>query len=395
MDRRAAEAGATVVVGGGLIGRVAKLGESIVYCRGRQRCRDPSTQRLASPSQRLKRSIGRFNRLRRWPVSVACQRSRREPLSCEVRDPAGRADRRDDLTLPNFFGESAGRAGQQRQGDAQGRQRAVCRARATRSSASAASRPTSCSSTAPRCARFQSTDTQHQGQGRDRQGAQPDAADRSYIVALNLVAAVAALASPLHAPPMYLGLDLQAAAHFPMQVDMKAGADQAPGTDRRASARCCATRTRPPASRDGGNNVTSASATRETLAGARATCWSEQLPDLTWTDAPDGAEFKPPACSSPRRCARRRRRRSRQNITTLHNRVNELGVAEPVIQQRWTVSSCNCPAQDTAKAKDIIGPHRHAGGAHGRTAPKPRRQRPAAGRCLSAPSATSSAAARR
>ena len=47
----------------------------------------------------------------------------------------------------------------------------------------------------------------------------------------------------------------------------------------------------------------------------------------------------------------------KQNITTLHNRVNELGVAEPVIQQQGAdrVVVQLPGVQDTAKAKDIIG----------------------------------------
>ena len=69
-------------------------------------------------------------------------------------------------------------------------------------------------------ARFADTDTADQGQGRDRQGAEPDAANPSWIVALNLERA-----RPPGWParlPMYLGLDLRGGVHFLMQVDMKA-----------------------------------------------------------------------------------------------------------------------------------------------------------------------------
>ncbi len=88
----------------------------------------------------------------------------------------------------------------------------------------------------------------------------------------------------------------------------------------------------------------------------------------------------------------------KQNITTLHNRVNELGVAEPVIQQQGAdrVVVQLPGVQDTAKAKDIIGRTAHARVAHGRRQRRGARPRPSApGRCPSARSATSSAVARR
>ena len=73
--------------------------------------------------------------------------------------------------------------------------------------------------------------------------------------------------------------------------------------------------------------------------------------------APDGAEFKLTATINPVASRRVQEQAIKQNITTLHNRINELGVAEPVIQQQGTDRIVvQLPGvQDTAKAKDILG----------------------------------------
>ena len=115
-------------------------------------------------------------------------------------------------------------------------------------------------------------------------------------------------------------------------------------------------------------------------------------------DAPEGTDYKLTATIKPEAARRVQEQALKQNMVTLHNRINELGVAEPVIQQQGLDRIVvQLPGvQDTAKAKDILG----------RTATlevrmvdessrRPRRrngQRPGA---RSAPSAISSATARR
>jgi len=81
------------------------------------------------------------------------------------------------------------------------------------------------------------------------------------------------------------------------------------------------------------------------------------LPDLAWTEAPDGSDFKLSGVLKPEAARAVQETAVKQNITTLHNRVNELGVAEPVIQQQGLdrVVVQLPGVQDTAKAKDIIG----------------------------------------
>jgi len=83
----------------------------------------------------------------------------------------------------------------------------------------------------------------------------------------------------------------------------------------------------------------------------------EQFADLQMTASPDGAEFKLVATINPVASRRVQEQAIKQNITTLHNRINELGVAEPVIQQQGTDRIVvQLPGvQDTAKAKDILG----------------------------------------
>ncbi|MBS0433770.1 MAG: protein translocase subunit SecD [Proteobacteria bacterium] len=206
-------------------------------------------------------------------------------------------------------------------------------------------------------ARFQSTDTQLKAKDAIDKALNPDAADPSYIVALNLLSRSPHWLSALHALPMYLGLDLRGGVHFLMQVDMKAA------LTKRAEALTGDIRTllrdknlrHAGITRDG-NNVDIRFRDRETLTAAR-NLLAEQLPDLSWTDAPDGADFKLSGVLKPEAARKVQETAVKQNITTLHNRVNELGVAEPVIQQQGLdrVVVQLPGVQDTAKAKDIIG----------------------------------------
>jgi preprotein translocase subunit SecD len=84
---------------------------------------------------------------------------------------------------------------------------------------------------------------------------------------------------------------------------------------------------------------------------------TDQLPDLTWTPTPDGNDTKLVGALKPQAAVRVQEQALKQNITTLHNRVNELGVSEPVVQQQGLdrVVVQLPGVQDTAKAKDIIG----------------------------------------
>ncbi|MDZ4360464.1 MAG: protein translocase subunit SecD, partial [Variovorax sp.] len=93
-----------------------------------------------------------------------------------------------------------------------------------------------------------------------------------------------------------------------------------------------------------------------TLEATRAVI-QDQFPDLVSSDAPDGSEFRLVASIKPEAARAVQDQALKQNITTLHNRINELGVAEPVIQQQGADRIVvQLPGvQDTAKAKDILG----------------------------------------
>jgi preprotein translocase subunit SecD len=185
----------------------------------------------------------------------------------------------------------------------------------------------------------------------------PDPANPSYIVALNLLSRSPAWLTKLHALPMYLGLDLRGGVHFLMQVDMKAA------LTKKAEALTGDVRTllrdknirHAGISRDG-NSLEVRFRERDTLTAA-VTLLSDQLPDLQWTESADGSDFKLRGTLKPAAARAVQEQALKQNITTLHNRVNELGVAEPVIQQQGLdrVVVQLPGVQDTAKAKDIIG----------------------------------------
>jgi preprotein translocase subunit SecD len=105
-----------------------------------------------------------------------------------------------------------------------------------------------------------------------------------------------------------------------------------------------------------GNTIDVRFRDRETLSAA-AKLLADQMTDMVWTQAPDGTDFKLSGTLKPESARAVQEAALKQNITTLHNRVNELGVAEPVIQQQGAdrVVIQLPGVQDTAKAKDIIG----------------------------------------
>jgi preprotein translocase subunit SecD len=206
-------------------------------------------------------------------------------------------------------------------------------------------------------ARFGDTDTQLKARDAVVKALNPDAADPSYIVALNLVSRSPRWLTAMHALPMYLGLDLRGGVHFLMQVDMKAAltkkAESLTG-DLRSMLRDKGLR------HSGivrnGDNIEVRLRDQDTLTRSAALL-RDQLPDLLWTEAADGSEFKLTGVLKPEAARKVQEQALLQNINTLHNRINELGVAEPVIQQQGLdrVVVQLPGVQDVAKAKDIIG----------------------------------------
>ena len=174
-----------------------------------------------------------------------------------------------------------------------------------------------------------------------------------YITALNQIANTPDWMAKIRANPMFLGLDLRGGVHFTMQVDMKAAMQKTferyAGDIRRELAK------QKIRSGQAVINDNSLSIPFQDAAELENVLPQLQrlLPEATLTT--DGSRLV--LTLSEQALANIRKQAVEQNITTLHNRVNELGVAEPVIQQAGADRiAVQLPGvQDTAKAKDIIG----------------------------------------
>jgi preprotein translocase subunit SecD len=201
-------------------------------------------------------------------------------------------------------------------------------------------------------ARFANTDTQIRAKDVLQNNLGKD-----YTVALNLLSRSPDWLRSLGAKPMYLGLDLRGGVHFLLQVDMKAALDKAAERfvgDFRSALRK--------------ERISYGGVTREgqtvhirftsdtELAKAQKII-SKEYPDLTLTEKTDGESKLLIASLNLMEQKRIQDFALKQNIQTLHNRINELGVAEPIIQQQGAdrVVIQLPGVQDTAKAKEILG----------------------------------------
>ena len=206
-------------------------------------------------------------------------------------------------------------------------------------------------------ARFGDTDTQLKARDAIVRALNPDPADPSYIVALNLVSRSPQWLTGLGAQPMYLGLDLRGGVHFLMQVDMAAALTkktESLSTDVRTLLRDKSIRHA--GIQRSGDSIEVRLRDREAQTKAREALTLAQA-DMLWTEAGDAAEPRLIGRIKPEAVRNVQQQALTQNINTLHNRINELGVAEPVIQQQGAdrVVVQLPGVQDVAKAKDIIG----------------------------------------
>ncbi len=206
-------------------------------------------------------------------------------------------------------------------------------------------------------ARFKDTDTQIKAKDAIAKALNPDPADARYIVALNLLSSSPAWLTKLHALPMYLGLDLRGGVHFLLQVDMRAAVKQAVDTyssEARNALREKRVRFANLTRESSGISVTLPDAAAATSA---RDLLSDRLPSLQWTSEPVADGVKLSGLLLPKAINDIGKQALLQNMETLHKRVNELGVAEPVIQQQGIdrVVVQLPGVQDTARAKDIIG----------------------------------------
>jgi preprotein translocase subunit SecD len=185
----------------------------------------------------------------------------------------------------------------------------------------------------------------------------PDPVNANFVVALNSVTLSPKWLTNMGATPMYLGLDLRGGVHFLMQVDMPAALTkktEAMTGDIRSALR--EKNARHGGVSRNGKNIEIRFRDQETLAAAKVVI-ADQFPELLATDAPEGTEYKLTATIKPEAALKIQDQALKQNILTLHNRINELGVAEPVIQQQGLDRIViQLPGvEDPTKAKEIIG----------------------------------------
>ena len=200
-------------------------------------------------------------------------------------------------------------------------------------------------------ARFKDTDSQLKARDVLQQ-----AMGSQYIVALNLLSSTPEWLTRLHSRPMFLGLDLRGGVHFLLQVDMKAALDKSIeryAGDIRRDMRD--KKVRFGQIRRIGTTLEVKFRDNETLTAARSLV-EKDMPALLVRAEQEG-DLKLVVTLKPEELIRIKTDSVKQNITTLHNRVNELGVAEPIIQQQGEDRIVvQLPGvQDTAKAKDILG----------------------------------------
>ena len=198
--------------------------------------------------------------------------------------------------------------------------------------------------------RFPDTDTQLHGLDAIKQALGTD-----YSVALNLAPRTPAWLADLGLKPMSKGLDLQGGVHFQLQVDLNSAVQtklQRSLNDIRSAMRQKSIRYDDVSLN--GNTITLQLRTPDDVAATRKLL-SSTYPELTVTDgtAPNSLN----AGIADKDVQALRQSAVEQNITTLRNRVNELGVAEPIVQQQGASSIVvELPGvQDTARAKEILG----------------------------------------
>jgi len=201
--------------------------------------------------------------------------------------------------------------------------------------------------------RFKDTDTQLKG----KDVLQKELGE-NYVVALNLLSNSPRWLTAIGAKPMYLGLDLRGGVHFLLQVDMKGAITKY--LDSTAAGIRSTLRGEEGARSSGINREGNTVVIRFREAANRDKAQQiieRAYPDVLWAHADRDGEYVLVGTLKPDAQKRIQDFAIQQNLTTLRNRVNELGVAEPIVQQagadRIVVQLPG--VQDTARAKEILG----------------------------------------
>ena len=268
-------------------------------------------------------------------------------------------------TLPNFYGESPAVQVSSARSTIRVDPAVVARVQEALKSASIAYSGAALEQGTIRL-RFEDTDTQLKAKDLIHATLNPGAAAQAtpeedtkvnYVVALNLLPASPHWLSAIHALPMYLGLDLRGGVHFLLQVDMQAA------TNKRIESLAGDVRSqlREKGIRHGGVAREGQqirirfrdAAMRDQARGALLS----SLGEVTLADREDGQDLLLVGTLKPEALKRNQDFALKQNITTLSNRINELGVAEPIIQQQGADRIVvQLPGvQDVTRAKRLIG----------------------------------------
>ncbi|MFA5662837.1 protein translocase subunit SecD [Castellaniella sp.] len=205
--------------------------------------------------------------------------------------------------------------------------------------------------------RFDSTDTQLAAKDLLEKALNPDPANPDYTVALNLMSATPAWLTALGANPMYLGLDLRGGVHFLLQVDMQGALVSrydSVASETRSTLRD--SKIKFDDVERAGQSVR-ASFVAEAERDAAVDLLRRSMPEMQFVTAHSGDQWQLTGTLTPSAITQVQDNALKQNIQTLHNRINELGVAEPIIQQQGADRIVvQLPGvQDVAKAKEILG----------------------------------------
>ena len=201
-------------------------------------------------------------------------------------------------------------------------------------------------------ARFGNTDTQLKAKELLQTQLGPD-----YVVALNLLSRSPEWLSSIGALPMYLGLDLRGGVHFLLQVDMKAALNKKIDTTEKDVRSTLRDKRIQHAGVSRDKDTVSVRFRDKDMRDKGVAEIEKTMPDLELKSQQDGDEFRVIGKLKEEAVRRTQENALQQNILTLRNRVNELGVAEPIIQQQGAdrVVVQLPGVQDTTRAKDILG----------------------------------------
>ncbi|ELX13532.1 protein translocase subunit SecD [Janthinobacterium sp. HH01] len=206
-------------------------------------------------------------------------------------------------------------------------------------------------------ARFTDPDTQFRAKSVLEKSLNADTSDPNYLVALNLLSDTPKWMQSLHALPMYLGLDLRGGVHFLMQVDTKAVLDKKLQGVQAALRSALRDKSVQHSGIARVGDTIEVSFRDEAMRSKGRDVIAGQGAELRLADTADGAQLKTVVTLKPEALKQTISDGVAQNISTLSKRVNELGVAEPIIQQQGADRIVvQLPGeQDVARARAVIG----------------------------------------